>query len=426
MPRHAIAANAVDYVLPIDRMPEALLAYFDHSYVKVAPEAIAPAKGGKASLDDVLTLIRARTGHDFRQYKPNTLARRTHRRMGLCHIEKLDDYLALLRDDREELAALTNDLVINVTGFFRDPDAWDALDREAIAPIVGSAEPNQLVRVWVPACSTGEESYSIAMLLAERAEASGKGLGVKIFATDVADRNLATARKGIYPSSMVESLSPERLKRFFDKKGDTYQVKPDIRETVLFAPQNLLHDPPYSKMDLVSCRNLLIYLEPAAQDRVLSLAHFALREGGYLFLGNSETIGRHDEKFTTLSKRWRIYRRVGPARPSAIDFSTWPARDVRGGPLPAAPKLADIAVRSLADRYAPAAVVVDRNYRIHHFHGATGDYLSQPGGPPTLDLMMLARGGLRMTVRRAVQKAIDEGKTVTVTAARGARDRKSR
>ena len=419
MPRHAIAANAVDYVLPIAKMPEALMAYFAHSYVKDAPEAIEPTKGGKASLDDVLTLIRSRSGHDFRQYKRNTLARRTHRRMGLMHIEKLDEYVATLRSDPEELAALTSDLMINVTGFFRDPDAWDALEREAIKPIVDKAEPGQHIRVWVPACSTGEEAYSIAMLLAERCEAAGKGLGVKVFGTDLADHNLTAARKGLYPASMVESLSPERLKRFFDKSGDIYQVKSDIRETVLFASQNLLSDPPYSKMDLVSCRNLLIYLEPAAQDKVLSLAHFALREGGYLFLGNSETIGTRDHHFATMSKRWRIYRRLGPSRSSAIDFSAWPARDARADQRPAGPKVADIAIRSLAERFAPAAVVIDRNYRIHHFHGVTDDYLAQPAGAPTLDLMELARDGLRMAIRRTVSKAISEGKAVTIDVARG-------
>jgi Methylase of chemotaxis methyl-accepting proteins len=175
-------------------------------------------------------------------------------------------------------------------------------------------------------------------------------------------------------------------------------------------------------MDLVSCRNLLIYLEGAAQDRVLSLAHFALREGGYLFLGNSETIGTRDHQFSTVSKRWRIYRRVGPARSSAIDFSAWPSRDARAGQPPAGLNLADIAVRSLAERYAPAAVVIDRSYRIHHFHGVTDDYLTQPAGAPTLDLLSLARNGLRMTVRRVVQKAIDEGKAATLTAGRGGRD----
>ena len=326
-----------------------------------------------------------------------------------------------LREDPEELSALTNDLMINVTGFFRDPDAWDALEREAIGPIVDQAERGQNIRVWVPACSTGEEAYSIAMLLAECCESSGKGLGVEVFATDVADRNLAAARKGYYPASMVESLAPERLERFFDKKGDTYQVKPDIRETVLFAPQNLLHDPPYSKMDLVSCRNLLIYLEGAAQDRVLSLAHFALREGGYLFLGNSETIGTRDHQFSTVSKRWRIYRRVGRrGRARSISRPGHRATRRRGSRRRAQPRRhrGALAGRTLCPRRGG-----DRPQLSNRpLHGVTDDYLTQPAGAPTLDLLSLARNGLRMTVRRVVQKAIDEGRTATLTAGRGGRD----
>lgn len=322
MPSHAIASGAVDYVLAPADMPDALIRYARHPYVDGgdAPEVIA--EESESHFGDVVTLIRARTGHDFRHYKSNTMTRRTHRRMGLAGIESLDGYLDKLRGDPAELTALARDMMINVTGFFRDPEAWDALDSEVIGPLVAKAEDDQMIRAWVPACSTGEEAYTIAMILAERAETAEKKLGVKIFATDLADKNLTAARKGLYPGSMVESLSPERLERFFEKIGESYRIKPEIRESVVFAPQNLLTDPPYSKMDLVSCRNLLIYLETDAQERVLSLAHFALREGGYLFLGNAESVGRRDHLFATISKRWRIYRRIGGARGPAIDFPT--------------------------------------------------------------------------------------------------------
>jgi two-component system CheB/CheR fusion protein len=413
MPRHAIGTDAVDYILAPEDMPAALLGYVQHSYAG-GPEPPEVVANGKASLDDVLTLVRARTGYDFRAYKRNTLLRRTHRRMGLAHIERLDVYLAELRDDPKELTALARDLMINVTGFFRDPDAWDILERDVIKPLVDQAQPGQAIRAWVPACSTGEEAYSIAMLVAEHAEESGKNLGVKIFATDVGDHNLGSARKGLFPGSMVESLPPERLKRFFDKIGDDYRVKPDIRETILFAPQDLLTDPPYSRMDLVSCRNFLIYLQPEAQDRVLSIAHFALRPGGYLFLGNAETVGTRDHLFETVSKRWRIYRRVGSARSAAIDFSTWPSREIPDRPAAEGPRLADIAARSLAGRFAPASVVVDEHFRIQHFHGATEEFLSQPKGAPTLDLLSLARDGLAMAIRRAVHQARKSSEPATV------------
>ncbi|MEP7007875.1 MAG: CheR family methyltransferase, partial [Sphingomonas bacterium] len=312
--------------------------------------------------------------------------------------------------------ALGKDLMINVTAFFRDAEAWDALDRDVITPLVQNAEADQVIRVWVPACSTGEEAYTIAMLLAERSAALHKPLSVKIFATDAADHHLSAARKATFPGSMVESLPTERLVRFFDKASDNYyRIKPEIRETVLFAPQNLLRDPPYSRIDVVSCRNLLIYLEPQAQEKVLSLAHFALREGGFLFLGNAETVGQRGHLFETVSKRWRIYRRVGPPRSSALKFSDWPMRDrATDSAAMALPKLADIALRSLAEQFAPASVLIDRSFRVLHFHGSTEEYLTQPAGAPTLDLLSLAREGLRLTIRSAVRKAIEDQKTVTL------------
>jgi two-component system CheB/CheR fusion protein len=421
MPRHAIGSGAVDYVLAPDKMPEALLAYAQHPYLDGDGASETLEDGSEADLNDVMALLRARSGQDFRRYKPNTLLRRTHRRMGLVRIERLDDYLAMLRENPAELDALVRDLMINVTAFFRDPEAWEALDREAITPIIAKAVPGQAIRAWVPACSTGEEAYSIAMLLTERAEAANKRLEVKVFATDPGEHNLVVGRKGVYPASVVENLSPERLARFFDRAGEDYRVKPEIRETVLFAPQNLLTDPPYSKMDLVSCRNLLIYLQPEAQERVLALAHFALRDGGFLFLGNAETIGRRDNLFATVSKRWRIYRRAGGGRSSPADFIGWPAREAQEKTAAAAPRLADIAVKALAERFGPASVVIDRHYKVHHFHGATDTYLAQPSGAPTRDLLTLARDGLRLAVRRAVQKAVDDGGSATVETGRGGR-----
>ena len=416
MPRHAIASDVVDYVLAPEDMPKALLAYAQHSYIHDnVPEVIATSSA--TGIDDVLTLLHTSGIHDFRQYKRATLSRRIHRRMGLAHIEQLSEYIALLKSDPEELPALGKDLMINVTAFFRDPDAWSALEREVIAPMIDKAAPEQSIRAWVPACSTGEEAYSIAMLLIEHSEASGKALNIKIFATDAADHHLGSARKATFPGSMVESLSPERLARFFDKIDDSYyRVKAHVREVVLFAPQDLLHDPPYSRMDLVSCRNLLIYLQPPAQDKVLSLAHFALREGGYLFLGNAETIGARGHLFADVSKRWRIYRRIGTARSPAISFADWPTRDDNAPRANGRAKLSDIAIKTLADRFAPASVLIDRSYRVLHFHGVTDDYLAQPAGSPTMDLLALARDGLRLTIRSAVQKAIEDKQPVTVRA----------
>ena len=413
MPRHAIATNLIDYVLAPEDMPKALIEYVQHSYIAEKPEVIEA--GSSTRIDDVLTMLRTSGIHDFGPYKRTTLARRIHRRMGLAHIENLDDYVALLKEDRPELSALGKDLMINVTAFFRDPEAWDALGHDVIAPIIERAAPDQAIRAWVTACSTGEEAYSVAMLLTEYAEASGKKLNIKVFATDAAEHHLGAARKATFPGSMVEALSPERLERFFDKIDDNYyRVKPHIRERVLFAPQNLLNDPPYSRMDLVCCRNLLIYLQPQAQDKILSLAHFALREGGYLFLGNAETIGARGHLFANISKRWRIYQRLGAARSSAINFSDWPSADDGFTRTKMKPKLADIAIKALADHFAPASVLIDRNYGVLHFHGATEDFLTQPAGTPTMDVLAMAREGLRLPIRSAVQKAIEERKSASI------------
>lgn len=421
MPRHAIASTHVDLVLAPEAMPEALLRYAHHSYV-LAPrpelELGDASKKSAAGLDDVLALLHARAGHDFSQYKHNTLSRRVHRRMGLAQLEDLGQYLDLLAREPDEAAALVQDLLIHVTAFFRDAEAWEALDAKVIAPIVADAQNGQAIRVWVPACSTGEEVYTIAMILIERCEAAGKDIAIKVFGTDTAERHLSEARKATFPGSMVEGLSSERIERFFDKLDDNYyRVKPAVREKVIFAPQNVLKDPPYSRMDLVSCRNLLIYLTPAAQEKVLSLAHFALREGGYLFLGNAETVGQRDHLFECVSKRWRIYRRLGSGRSTMLEFSQWPIREGPVRSADAQPKLADIALKSLAERFAPASVLIDKSYRVLHFHGSTEEFLAQPAGPPTFDLLSLAREGLRLTVRNAVRKAIETSQAVTLRSA---------
>lgn len=421
MPRHAITSTFVDLVLAPEAMPEALLRYVSHSYVLAPrPEITGEESAQKSAtgLDDVLALLQARAGHDFSQYKTNTLSRRIHRRMGLAQLEDLGQYLELLARDPDEAAALVQDLLIHVTAFFRDAEAWEALDAKVITPIVENARAGQSIRVWVPACSTGEEVYTIAMILIERCEAANKDIEIKVFGTDTAEHHLSEARKATFPGSMIESLPPTRIARFFDQLDDNYyRIKPAVRDKVIFAPQNVLKDPPYSRMDLVSCRNLLIYLTPPAQEKVLSLAHFALREGGYLFLGNAETVGQRDHMFECVSKTWRIYRRVGAGRSSTLQFSQWPVREGPARAVDAEPRLADLAVRSLAERFAPASVLIDKNYRALHFHGSTEEFLAQPAGAPTVDLLSLAREGLRMTVRNAVRRAIETSEAVTLRGA---------
>jgi two-component system CheB/CheR fusion protein len=313
--------------------------------------------------------------------------------------------------------------MINVTGFFRDPEAWEVLTEQVIAPLVRGREGGEAIRVWVPACASGEEAYTIAMLIAEQAEAAQKSFDVKIFATDSVDDSLTLARRGVFPASMERDLSDERLRRFFDRTEDRCQIRRDLRDWVIFAPQNLLRDPPFFRVDLVSCRNFLIYLEEEAQRKVLALFHFALQEGGHLFLGTAETLGRSSDLFETISRKWRIYRRLGPTRHEIVDFPiAGRGRQALGTTLRAAAEqlftehAAEIAQRALATRFAPASVMIDRGHRIVYFHGGTDDYLAQPPGHPTQDLFAMAREGLRTKLRGAVQTAGRENRPVTITA----------
>ncbi|MBB6411967.1 chemotaxis protein CheB [Mesorhizobium sangaii] len=423
MPRSAIAAGMADHVLPPEKMPEALLAYIRHGYVALEAEIEATSPGGRVTLEQVLDLVRAHGSPDFRSYKRNTLKRRVHRRLGLRNIETLDEYIDELRTNPEEVRMLAGDLMISVTAFFRDAEAWKALAEQAIAPMVAERTTGASVRIWVPACSTGEEAYSIAMLVTELAEAAGKHFEVKVFATDAQEDNLRKARDGIYPAAAMAGFSVARLQRFFEKLDGTWQVSKALRDMVVFAPQNLLRDPPFSRLDLVSCRNVLIYLEPEAQQRIIALCHFALRPGGHLFLGNAETIGRHEDLFETVSKKWRIFRRLGPTRHDLIDY---PRSD---GPmerqaidktiLPDAEQnvpAAEMARRALLERYAPASVLIDQKGRVLYFHGTTRDYLEQPPGEPTRDLLTMARDGLGSKLRVAIRDAANEDKSVTVSA----------
>lgn len=424
MPHSAIAAKLADQILAPESMPEFLQRYSRHDYV-AAPHAIdEPTDGGELPLDPILELLRQRCGHNFRHYKRTTLLRRVHRRMGLANLEAVDDYTDLLQSRPAEIAALVKDLMISVTRFFRDPEAWEALDEMVLAPLVAERDSNAPIRLWAPGCATGEEAYSLAMLLAERAEAAKKQFQIKIFATDSQDDNLNLARAGVYPEAAVSAIPPDRLQRFFDKLDGSYEVKKELRDLVVFAPHNLLRDAPFSRIDLITCRNLLIYIEPEAQKRVLALLHFGLREGGYLFLGSAETVGAHDDLFETISKKWRIFRRLGPTRHDIVNFPvlSGPRRpaQVEGAKAPAGEqppaRLSDVAQRALLDRFAPASVLVDRNGRALWFHGPTGDFLAPPTGEPTHDLLAMARDGVTAKLRGAMRQAATDNQAVAFDA----------
>jgi two-component system CheB/CheR fusion protein len=418
MPRSAIATGLADYVLPVEQMPEALIKYVQHYYVNGGAEEPEPPD----HLNQVLALLRVRTRLDFRYYRKKMLTRRIERRMSLSHFNALSDYLAFLREHPDELKQLAKDLLISVTSFFRDPEAWQALETEVIAPLVRDKEAEGSLRVWSAGCATGEEAYSLGMLVLDQVAAAHKDCQVHIFATDIDEASLEVARHAIYPDSISSDVSPERLGRYFTRVNDSsYQVGKHLRETVTFARQNLITDAPFSKLDLIVCRNLLIYLEPEVQRKVVSLLHFALLEGGFLFLGSSETIGPHTDLFESVSKKWRIYRRIGPSRPERLEFPIASAEEALPQPRRPAARparrlnFADLTHRLLLDKFAPATVLVSRKYEILFVFGAADRYLAISPGVPTPDLMLMAREGLRNRLRSAIHKAVRENGPVQLT-----------
>jgi two-component system CheB/CheR fusion protein len=424
MPRNAVAAGVADFVLAPERMPEVLLRYLEHGYVAArdGSEASGKEPEGQPELGPLLALLLLRSKQDFRAYKRGPLLRRIQRRMGLANVATLAAYTERLRTHPEEVDGLVKDLMISVTGFFRDAEAWEALDDAVITPLIGACKEHSELRFWVPACATGEEAYSLAMLTVERAEAARKQVQLKIFATDRAEDSMKRARDGVYVEAAVTGVPSSCLRRFFDRVDGSYRIKKALREHVIFASQNLLGDPPFSRLDLITCRNLLIYLSPEAQQRVTALFHFALREGGHLFLGNAEGLGRHDDLFHTVSKKWRIYRRLGPTRHDIVSFpvpspaATPAPNPVEGDDKNPTARAGDLVRRMLLERFAPAAVLIDRSARVLYVHGPTSDYLEVPAGEPTRDLVAMVHEGLRAKLRRSLRRAIDMNESVTVTA----------
>lgn len=330
MPRSAVATGIVDYVLPLKDIPQAVVRHVRHMHFRSAapPDALA-----REQPDDLQAILPDAAAGPW----PFRLSLLQEGHAGAADsasygsaATRLDEgVLDLLRENREEVTALTKDLLIGVTGFFREPEAFEALDSEVIAKLVGAKGPDAPLRAWVPRCTTGEEAYSIAILLSERLSAAQRACPVQVFATDIDEGALSVGRSGIYPENIAADIRPQRLQRFFTQQNQHYRVNKSIRESVLFAVQDVAGDPPFSNMDLISCRNLLIYLEPEVQGKVLALFHFALNEGGYLFLGGAESVGRHEELFRPLSKKWRIFRRLGGPR-SVVELPILPAGSGRG------------------------------------------------------------------------------------------------
>ena len=423
MPRNAIMTGAVDLVLPVAKIPEVLARYCRQTYLNGERGAVSPSSRTESGLAEIIDLLRTKTPHDFSLYKPGTLQRRIDRRMAMAAVTDNSRYLKLLQQDSRELELLAKDLLINVTSFFRDPEIFEFLAKEIVPGLVRMHSSDRPLRIWVAGCSTGEETYSIAMLFLEEIAAAGRDLKLQVFASDVDEDAVAFARNGIYPDTIEVDVSLPRLARFFTREDHSYRVVPALREVAVFTVQDVLADPPFSHLDLVCCRNLLIYLRPEAQEKVLLLFHFALGEGGILFLGGSETVGRLNDRFEPISKAQRIYRHVGRIRPGEIDF---PA-GARGRPpgLPGAQKrapqggrLGEVAQRLLLQTYAPASVLINRRNECLYYLGSTDHYLRVASGEPSRDLMAMVREGLRNKLRAAIRRASEERVSAIVTGGR--------
>jgi two-component system, chemotaxis family, CheB/CheR fusion protein len=384
----------------------------------------------RQAVNEVIAILRTRLRHDFSGYKKPTIVRRIQRRMTLLQVETMPDYVRHLRQNPGEVTALNDDLMIHVTGFFRDPEVWEKLSERVIVPLVAEKDDGAAIRCWVTACSSGEEAYTLGILLLEAAEAANKRFDIKIFATDTAERSLRDARAGTFAGGIESEIQPKRLDRFFEKDEVFYRVRKELRELVVFAPQNVLQDPPFSRLDICTCRNLLIYIEPEVQRRVLSMIHFGLREGGTLLLGTSETTTGAEDLFEPIDKKYRLFRRIGPTRHGALDFPLPHVRlrtgngngdgendaDGSHGDMRMLPRAAvqSLAAKALLDRFTPAAMVVDRAGEIVYFHGSTERFLIQPRGEPTRDMLSLAREEVRGSLRTAFQRSLAQGMSVHV------------
>jgi two-component system CheB/CheR fusion protein len=420
MLRSAIATGVVDHILPVEKMPAVLTRYVKHWYVNGDGAPRPMAEKGPDHLKTIVGILRARARYDFSCYKPGTLLRRIQRRMGLSHIQEMGDYVEYLRHNHGEVTALFKDMLISVTSFFREPKAWEGLERQVIEPLVSPRSKGMSVRAWVPGCATGEEAYSLAMLILKHAEQQDKSFDVNVFASDIDREGLAFARAGVYPESIAADVPRDLLRRYFVKGEHTYRVCKELRDIVVFAEQNVISDPPFSKLDLISCRNVLIYLESDVQNKIFGLFHFALLEGGSLFLGSNETINQLDELFEPASRKLRIYRRVGgprPDHPELHDHSGEKAspkrRAVPETQEPRSRRLTMTAQQILVQRFAPACVVVKGQSEVVYLHGAVDQYLQLPVGEPGTDLVAMAREGLRSKLRAALQEAVREGHRVT-------------
>lgn len=414
------AAAIADFVLDPEAIPDHIAAYARHlrrlEDKNGFDEVLAAAS---ASLSKIADILRSKTGNDFHGYKQNTFLRRVQRRMQVNQIADIAAYVDYLRTDKDEVQHLFNDLLIGVTEFFRDKREFEVLESQVMPRLVEGKQPGQPIRIWVLGCATGEEAYSLAILVREQMSTLDAPLPVQIFATDIDGRALAAARAGRYRTDIEKNISPERLARWFVREGDTYCVVKELREMCIFSQHNVIKDAPFSKLDVVSCRNLLIYLNAELQNRIIPLFHFALLPGRYLFLGSSENVTRHPKLFAPLDRRARVFQKLdtGTRLPPEFPITTGTGRiaiDKTATRSVDADAGLERQANRIAERYAPAYVIVDDDFHILHFSGRTGRYIEPTAGTASLDLLSLVHRDLRLELRSVLGRAAETGKAARV------------
>jgi two-component system, chemotaxis family, CheB/CheR fusion protein len=423
MPSSAIATGLVDYVLPAEKMPARLMQYVSDPHLKGDLQAVTRTEQRPEVMEELFNLLESQTGHDFSLYKKSTSGRRIERRMGAHNIRSLSSYLSFVQRNPAEVHTLFKELLIGVTHFFRDPEAFKNLSKVLMATLRTRPRYSTL-RIWAPGCSTGEEPYSLAILLHECMSNLKKHFPVQIFATDIDSQAINLARAGVYSASAVAELRAERLKRFFLKDNGAYRVKKEIRDMLIFAEQDLIRDPAFSKLDLISCRNLLIYLEPKLQKQLVRLFHYALKPGGLLFLGTSESVGNFSNLFSPVVKKSRIFRRrnVDASADEAIgQFLARPLRHGRTDVRPAqpikddkGPVITKVTEKKLLEKYPSPSVLINQNGEIVYAFGRPGKYLELAQGHAALNIQEVANSGIKEALTAAIHESVNERKRVSV------------
>ncbi len=416
MPRSAIDTGMVDFILPVEKMGEQLAQYLRHPLLAKPKPAEVGEKDLESQFQKIFILIRGETGHDFSHYKRNTIQRRIARRLAIHQIDNLDHYVRFLQENPEEVKTLARELLITVTNFFRDREAFEKLQEQVIAPLVNQKAPDSFIRMWVAGCATGEEAYSIAMALYEEITRSAKHFTVQIFATDIDEESIETGRHGRYPKSIAGDVSPDRLKRFFTEENNHYKVKSSIREMIVFAKHNLTKDSPFSKLDLLCCRNVLIYMDATLQKKLIPMFHYTLNPGGSLFLGESESVGAFSDLFTPVDARHKIFKRkpVNTGYEPETEVGYYPeaesARKGKGRAKKRQQAIGDIAEKMILRDYSMPCVLVDDDYNIVYFNGDVNKYLIQPGGKPTFNILHMARPELHYRLNLLLKQVFHEGR----------------